>query len=248
MTSISLAGKTALVTGATGGIGSEIAKSLKQAGARVIISGTKQENLDKLRNELGGDTIAIAANLADKDSIDNLISKAEEASNGAISVLVCNAGITKDGLVMRMKDEDFEDVLNVNLTSTFRLIRASLKGMMKARAGKIICITSVVGHMGNPGQANYCASKAGISGMARSIAQEVASRRITVNCVAPGFIETAMTDKLNQEQKERITGNIPLSRMGSASDVAGSVLFLASNLADYITGQTIHVNGGLIMQ
>jgi len=241
-----LSGKTALITGASGGIGGAIAKALHQAGAKLVISGTRAEALEALNAELGGTATAITCNLSDPTSIEALI-KGAEAALGHIDILVCNAGITRDNLSLRMKDEEWQQVIDVNLTATFRLIRATMKGMLKRRAGRIINITSVVGTMGNPGQANYCASKAGIAGMTKSIAQEVASRNVTVNCVAPGFIKTAMTDALNEEQQKRITDNIPAGRFGLPEDVAGSVVFLASDAANYITGQTIHVNGGLLM-
>lgn len=238
-----LSGKTALVTGASGGIGGAIAKALKAQGAKVAVSGT---NVEKL-NALGEGYIVIPANLSDKADVERLAKEAEEKLGGQIDILVNNAGITKDGLFMRMKDEDFESVMNVNLTSIFVLTRAVIKGMFKKRYGRIINISSVVGTMGNPGQANYCASKGGLVAMTKSIAMESGSRNITANCVAPGFIETAMTDKLNDEQKGRITGNIPAGKMGTAEDIAASVVYLASDEAAYVTGQTIHVNGGLLM-
>jgi 3-oxoacyl-[acyl-carrier protein] reductase len=241
-----LTGKTALITGASGGIGGAIAKALHAAGAKLVISGTRQEALDALNGELGGGATAITCNLSDPASIETLL-KGAEAVLGSIDILVCNAGVTRDNLSLRMKDEEWNQVIEVNLTATFRLIRGAMKGMLKRRAGRIINITSVVGTMGNPGQANYCASKAGIAGMTKAIAQEVASRNVTVNCVAPGFIKTAMTDALSEEQQKRITDNIPAQRFGLPEDVAGSVVFLASEHAGYITGQTIHVNGGLLM-
>jgi 3-oxoacyl-[acyl-carrier protein] reductase len=239
-------GKTALITGASGGIGGAIAKALHQAGAKVAISGTRKEALDALNASLGGGASVLPCNLSDPAAIEALIKDAE-AALGSIDILVCNAGITRDNLSLRMKDEEWNQVIDINLTSTFRLIRGTMKGMLKRRSGRIISITSVVGTMGNPGQANYCAAKAGIAGMTKAIAQEVASRSVTVNCVAPGFIKTAMTDALSEEQSKRITDNIPAGRFGLAEDVAGSVLFLASDAASYITGQTIHVNGGLLM-
>ncbi len=241
-----LENKTALVTGATGGIGEAIAKALKEAGARVAISGTREEKLKEVAAALGGDTVILPCNLSDAEAVATLIERAE-AELGQLDILVNNAGITKDGLAMRMKDEDWDTVLRVNLTSTFQLSRAAIKGMMKRRSGRIINISSVVGTMGNPGQANYCASKAGMTGMSKSLAAEVASRGITVNCVAPGFIKTPMTDELNEQQQERITSNIPAGRFGLPEDVAASVAFLASDDASYITGQTLHVNGGLLM-
>jgi 3-oxoacyl-[acyl-carrier protein] reductase len=241
-----LTGKTALITGASGGIGGAIAKALHKEGAKLVISGTRQEALDALNAELGGAATVITCNLSDPASIEALV-KGAEAALMHVDILVCNAGVTRDNLSLRMKDEEWQQVIDVNLTATFRLIRAAMRGMLKRRAGRIINITSVVGTMGNPGQANYCASKAGIAGMTKSIAQEVASRNVTVNCVAPGFIKTAMTDALNEEQQKRITDNIPAGRFGLPEDVAGSVVFLASDTASYITGQTIHVNGGLLM-
>lgn len=241
-----LSGKTALITGASGGIGGAIAKTLHEAGVKLVISGTRKEALDALNAELGGVATPITCNLSDAASIEELVKSSEQAL-GSIDILVNNAGITKDNLSMRMKDEEFQQVIDVNLTATFRLIRATMKGMLKRRSGRIINITSVVGTMGNPGQANYCASKAGIVGMSKSIAQEVASRNVTVNCIAPGFIKTAMTDALNEEQQKRITTNIPAGRFGLPEDVAGGVAFLASDTASYITGQTLHINGGLLM-
>lgn len=238
--------KTALVTGASGGIGGAIAKALHAQSVKLVISGTRREALDALNAELGGAATVLTCNLSDSSSIESLIKEAE-TSLSQIDILVCNAGITRDNLSMRMKDEEWQQVIDVNLTSTFKLMRATMKGMMKRRFGRIINITSVVGSMGNPGQANYCASKAGIEGMTRSIAQEVASRNITVNCIAPGFIKTAMTDALNPEQQTRITANIPAGRFGLPEDIAGSVVFLASDAASYITGQTLHINGGLWM-
>lgn len=241
-----LSGKTALVTGASGGIGGAIAKALHANGVKLAISGTRADALEALNAELGGAAKVITCNLSDLASIEDL-AKNTETTLGSIDILVCNAGITRDNLSMRMKDEEWQQVIDVNLTSTFRLIRAVMKGMMKRRSGRIINISSIVGSMGNPGQANYCASKAGVEGMTRAIAQEIASRGITVNCIAPGFIKTAMTDALNEEQQKRITNNIPAGRFGLPEDVAGSVLFLAGDAAGYITGQTLHVNGGLLM-
>lgn len=238
--------KTALVTGATGGIGEAIAKALKDAGARVAISGTREDKLKEVAASIGEDTVILPCNLADMAAVDGLIARAEEALGG-LDILVNNAGITRDQLAMRMKDEDWDAVIAVNLTATFKLSRAAIKGMMKKRHGRIINISSVVGTTGNPGQANYCASKAGMAGMSKAMAAEVASRGITINCVAPGFIATPMTDVLNDQQKERIIANIPAGRLGSPQDVAASVAFLASNDAAYITGQTLHVNGGLSM-
>jgi 3-oxoacyl-[acyl-carrier protein] reductase len=240
-----LTGKKALVTGATGGIGGAIARALHAAGAQVALSGTRQEALDALSAELPG-SVALACNLSDPAETDGLIGRAEEALGG-LDILVANAGITKDGLLLRMKDEDFERVLDVNLGSYFRLARAASKGMMKRRLGRIIAITSVVGVTGNPGQANYAASKAGMIGFTKSIAQELASRGITANCIAPGFIVSPMTDALNETQKEAITKSIPAARLGQPDDIAAAVVYLASDQASYVTGQTLHVNGGMAM-
>ncbi len=241
-----LTGKTALVTGATGGIGAEIARALHAAGAHVVLSGTREAVLADLAAELGGRTSIVAANLSDPAAVDGLIGLAEAAA-GQVDILVANAGITRDGLLLRMKDEDWEQVLKVNLESYFRLSRAALRGMMKRRFGRIIGITSVVGVMGNPGQANYAASKAGMIGFSKSLAQEVATRGVTVNCVAPGFIESPMTDALNEVQKTQILGTIPAGRLGSGADVAAACVYLASDEAGYMTGQTLHVNGGMAM-
>lgn len=242
-----LEGKTALITGASGGLGSQIAKTLHALGATVGLSGTRVDALEKVAAELGGTRCHIVpANLGDADSCEKLVPSFEEKA-GQLDILVNNAGLTKDTLLMRMKDEDWDDVLRVNLTAAFRLSRAAIKGMMKRRSGRIINITSVVGVMGNPGQANYCASKAGLIGFTKSLAQEVATRSITVNCIAPGFIASAMTDALNDAQRERILSQIPMGIIGEADDIAASVAFLASDGARYITGQTIHVNGGMIM-
>ncbi len=242
-----LSGKTALVTGATGGIGAHIARALHAQGARVVLSGTREAVLAELAGELGARTSIAPANLADAESVDGLIAKAEAASGTPLDILVANAGITKDGLLMRMKDEDWEQVLKVNLESYFRLSRAAMRGMMKRRAGRIIGITSVVGVMGNPGQANYAASKAGMIGFSKALAQEVATRGITVNCVAPGFIESPMTEALNEAQKAQILSTIPAGRLGLGSDVAAACVYLASDEAAYMTGQTLHVNGGMAM-
>jgi len=242
----SLEGKNALVTGATGGIGAAIAKALHAAGATVGLSGTREAVLAERAAELGDRCHVLPCNLADPESVAALIPAAEEAM-GSLDILVNNAGITRDGLAMRMKNEDWDAVLAVNLSSSFKLARACLRGMMKQRSGRIVSITSVVGTMGNPGQANYAASKAGTVGMSKALAQEVASRGITVNCVAPGFIETAMTDALNDKQKEGILDTIPAGRLGQGDEVAAAVLFLASDEAAYVTGQTIHVNGGMAM-
>lgn len=242
-----LTGKTALVTGATGGIGGAIAHALHAQGAHVVLSGTREAVLADLAKELGERTSIAPANLADAESVDGLIAKAEEAAGNPLDILVANAGITKDGLLMRMKDEDWESVLKVNLESYFRLSRAAMRGMMKRRAGRIIGITSVVGVMGNPGQANYAASKAGMIGFSKALAQEVATRGITVNCVAPGFIESPMTEALNEAQKAQILSTIPAARLGLGSDVAAACVYLASDEAAYMTGQTLHVNGGMAM-
>lgn len=242
-----LTGKTALVTGATGGIGGAIARSLHAQGAHVVLSGTRENVLADLASELGERTGVAAANLSDSAEVDGLIGKAEAAANGQVDILVANAGITRDGLMLRMKDEDWEQVIRVNLESYFRLSRAALRGMMKRRFGRIIGITSVVGVTGNPGQANYAASKAGMIGFSKALAQEVASRNVTVNCVAPGFIESPMTDELNEQQREAIMGKIPAGRLGSGADVAAACVYLASEEAAYMTGQTLHVNGGMAM-
>lgn len=239
-------GKCALVTGATGGIGRVIVKKLHDAGAIVILTDMRQESLDEFAAELKERVFAFACNLGDPADIDALVSKAEKAA-GAIDILVNNAGLTKDNLFMRMKDEDWNLVLNVNLTAGFRLARAAIRGMMKRRYGRIISMASVVGVTGNPGQANYSASKAGMIGMTKCLAAEVASRGITANCVAPGFIKTAMTDALPEEAKEKLARSIPMARLGLPEDVANAVVFLASDEASYITGQTIHVNGGMAM-
>jgi 3-oxoacyl-[acyl-carrier protein] reductase len=241
-----LTGKCALVTGASGGIGAEVARSLHAAGARVCLSGTRMDPLQALADALGDRAHVLACNLSDPAAVDGLVRQATDLM-GAVDVLVNNAGITRDGLAMRMSDEDWASVIDVNLTATFRLCRAALRGMMKARWGRIINISSVVGSTGNGGQANYAASKAGMIGLSKSIAAEVASRGITVNAVAPGFIATAMTDKLNDAQKTAILGQIPAGRMGEAGEIAAAVLYLASPEAAYVTGATLHVNGGMAM-
>ncbi|MGB1875872.1 MAG: 3-oxoacyl-[acyl-carrier-protein] reductase [Rhodospirillaceae bacterium] len=241
-----LSGKTALVTGATGGIGGAIVRSLHSQGATVVVSGTREEVLAGLTSELGDRAHAVPCNLADTDAVESLIADAE-ASAGPLDILVNNAGITRDGLILRMKDEDFWDVIGVNLAVAFRLSRSAVKGMMKRRAGRIISITSVVGVTGNAGQVNYAASKAGLIGFTKSLAQEVASRGITANCVAPGFISTPMTDALNDQQRDAMMGAIPAGRFGDSEDVATAVAYLASNEAAYVTGQTLHVNGGMAM-
>ena len=244
--SFDLTNHTALVTGATGGIGAAIARTLHGAGASVVLSGTRQAALDDLVKELGERAVALACNLSSPADVNDLIKGAEDAS-GSIDILVNNAGMTKDGLAMRMNDDDWESVLAVDLSAAFRLSRAALRSMLKARWGRIINITSVVGLTGNPGQANYAAAKAGLAGMTRSLAAETAARGVTVNCVAPGFIETAMTDALNEKQKTAILERIPAGRMGAPDDVAAAVLYLASDAGGYITGQSIHVNGGMAM-
>jgi 3-oxoacyl-[acyl-carrier protein] reductase len=242
-----LTGKTALVTGATGGIGAAIARALHQAGATVAISGTRANVLEELKAELGGERVVVLpCNLSDAAAVEKLVPEAE-AAMGSLDILVNNAGITKDGLAMRMKDEDWSAVIDVNLTASFRLARAAMRGMMKKRHGRIINITSVVGVTGNPGQANYVASKAGVIGLTKSLAQELAARNVTVNAVAPGFIATPMTDVLNDKQKEMILGRVPAGKLGSPDDVAAAVLYLASDEAGYVTGQTLHVNGGMAM-
>lgn len=241
-----LTGKTALVTGASGGIGAEIARALHKAGATVALSGTRVGPLEELAAELGGRAHVLACNLSVPEEVEGLVKRAVEAM-GSVDILVNNAGITRDGLVMRMSDEDWQSVIDVNLTSTFRLCRAAIRGMMKARWGRIINISSVVGTTGNAGQVNYAASKAGMVGMSKSLAAEVASRGITVNCVAPGFITTAMTDKLNEQQKAAILGAVPAGRMGEPAEIAAAVLFLAAPEAGYVTGATLHVNGGMDM-
>ncbi len=241
-----LTGRKALVTGATGGIGEEIARLLHKQGATVGLHGTRVEKLEALATELGDRVKIFPANLADRAEVKALGEKAEAELEG-VDILVNNAGITKDGLFVRMSDEDWDNVIEVNLTAMFRLTRELTHPMMRRRFGRIVNITSVVGVTGNPGQANYCASKAGMIGFSKSLAQEIATRSITVNCVAPGFIESAMTDKLNDKQKEAIMGAIPARRMGTSIEVASAVAYLASNEAGYVTGQTIHVNGGMAM-
>ncbi len=242
-----LSGKRALVTGASGGIGREIAKALAGAGARVALSGTRVGALEDTKALLGGgDHPIIPTNLSDLDAVDKLVPSAE-AALGGIDILVNNAGVTRDNLFMRMKDEEWDEVIAVNLTSAFHLTRAVLRGMMKQRFGRIIGITSVVGVVGNPGQGNYAASKAGLIGMGKALAYEVASRGITVNTVAPGFIGSAMTDELNEKQREGILGKVPAGRLGNAEEVAAAVVFLASTEAGYITGHTLNVNGGMVM-
>jgi 3-oxoacyl-[acyl-carrier protein] reductase len=241
-----LTGKTALVTGATGGIGGAIAKALHAQGAHVVLSGTRQDALDALAAELGSRVSTVACNLSDAAQVDGLVAAAEAAA-APLDILIANAGVTRDGLLLRMKDEDWETVIKVNLEAYFRLSRAALKGMMKRRQGRIIGITSVVGVTGNPGQTNYAASKAGMIGFSKALAQEVASRNVTVNCVAPGFISSPMTDDLNEAQKASILATIPAGRLGEGADVAAACVYLASKAGDYVTGQTLHVNGGMAM-
>ena len=242
-----LTGMTALVTGASGGIGSAIAKALAAQGATLALSGSNEEKLKAFAAELGGNHKTLVCNLSDPASVDALVPQAVEALGGKIDILVNNAGITRDNLVLRMKDDEWSDVISVNLEAAFRLARAAAKPMMKARFGRIISITSVVGVTGNPGQSNYAASKAGIIGMSKSLGQELASRGITVNCVAPGFIRSAMTDALNDAQKGAILQKIPAGDLGAGEDIGAAVVYLASREAGYVTGQTLHVNGGMAM-
>ncbi|MEL7213383.1 MAG: 3-oxoacyl-[acyl-carrier-protein] reductase [Pseudomonadota bacterium] len=241
-----LTGKSALITGASGGLGGEIAKALHGAGATVGLSGTRVEPLEALAAELGERAHVLPCNLSDMEAVDALPKQAADAM-GSVDVLVNNAGITRDNLFMRMSDEEWASVLAVNLTATMKLCKGVMRGMMKARWGRIVNISSVVGATGNPGQANYAASKAGVVGMSKSLAYEVASRGITVNCVAPGFITTAMTDKLTEDQKSAILTNVPAGRMGEAGEIGAAVLYLASLEAGYVTGATLHVNGGMAM-
>ncbi len=242
-----LSGMTALVTGASGGIGSAISRALARQGARVAVSGSNAEKLEAFRGEMGGDHVALPCNLSDAAAVDALVPQAVEALGGKLDILVNNAGVTRDNLAMRMKDEEWSDVIRINLEAAFRLARAALKAMMRARYGRIVSITSVVGATGNPGQANYAASKAGLVGMSKALAQEVASRNITVNCIAPGFIASAMTDALNEQQRGAILGRIPAGRLGAGEDIGAAAVYLASREAGYVTGQTIHVNGGMAM-
>jgi 3-oxoacyl-[acyl-carrier protein] reductase len=241
-----LTGKTALITGASGAIGAGIARVLHAQGAAVAISGTKRDVLDRLAADLGERVHVLTCNLADNAETDGLVPRAEEAM-GQLDVLVANAGVTKDNLFVQLRDEDWDQVIAINLSATFRLARAAVRGMMRRRFGRIVAITSVVGVTGNPGQANYVAAKAGIAGMIKSIAQEYAKRGVTANCVAPGFIVSPMTDKLNEKQREGILARIPANRAGTVEEVAAAVAFLAANEAAYITGQTLHVNGGMAM-
>ena len=241
-----LTGKTALVTGSTGGIGGAIARAFHQQGATVAISGTRRDVLDALAGELADRVHVLPCNLADKEEIEALVPKSEEAM-GKLDILVANAGITKDNLLVQLRDEDWDQVVAVNLTATFRLARAAVRGMMRRRFGRIIGVTSVVGVTGNPGQANYTATKAGLIGMIKSIAGEYARRGITANAIAPGFIATAMTERLNDKQREAILARVPAGRLGGGADVAAAAVFLASDEAAYVTGQTLHVNGGMAM-
>ena len=245
-----LTGMNALVTGASGGIGSSIAIALAKQGARVALSGSNGDKLrafrEQLMNDAGGDHVEITCNLSNPEQVEELVPAAIDTL-GSLDILVNNAGITRDNLAMRMKDEEWDQVMQVNLASAFRLMRAAARPMMKAKFGRIVNITSVVGHTGNPGQMNYVAAKAGLSGMSKSLAQELASRNITVNCVAPGFIRTAMTDALDDKQKDAINARIPMGRMGEGDEIGAAVAFLASDEAAYMTGQTLHVNGGMAM-
>ncbi len=242
-----LTGMTALVTGASGGIGSEIAKALAAQGARLAVSGSNADKLEAFRASLGGDHVALPCNLSEAAAVDALVPQAVEALGGKLDILVNNAGVTRDNLAMRMKDDEWDSVIRVNLEAAFRLMRAAAKPMMKARFGRMISVTSIVGVTGNPGQANYAASKAGLIGMSKSMAQELASRGITVNCVAPGFITSPMTDALPDAQKTALTTKIPAGRLGEGADIGAAIVYLASREAGYVTGQTVHVNGGMAM-
>jgi 3-oxoacyl-[acyl-carrier protein] reductase len=242
-----LSGLTALVTGASGGLGSAIAKALAGQGARLAVSGSNVEKLESLRASLKGDHVGLPCDLSDGAAVDQLLPQAVEALGGKLDILVNNAGVTRDNLLMRMKDEEFEEVIRINLEAAFRLMRAAARPMMKARFGRIISITSVVGVTGNPGQANYVASKAALIGMTKAVAQELASRGITVNAVAPGFMTSAMTDALNDQQREAILSRIPMGAMGSGDDIGAACVYLASRESGYVTGQTLHVNGGMAM-
>ncbi|MFZ4068911.1 MAG: 3-oxoacyl-[acyl-carrier-protein] reductase [Caulobacterales bacterium] len=243
-----LTNKTALITGASGGIGGAIARAFHRQGAKLGLSGTRVDALEKLNVELGGGHAILPCNLSDAAAVDGLVDQALSALGGRLDILVANAGVTKDGLLLRMKDDDFQSVLKINLEAYFRLARAALKPMMlKQRAGRIVAITSVVGVTGNPGQTNYAASKAGMIGFTKSLAQEAATRGVTANCIAPGFIGSAMTDALNEQQKEAILTRIPAGRLGGADEVAAAAVYLASDEAAYVTGQTLHVNGGMAM-
>jgi 3-oxoacyl-[acyl-carrier protein] reductase len=242
-----LTGMTALVTGASGGLGSAIARALAGQGARLAVSGSNVDKLEAFRSSLGGDHVALPCNLSDGAAVDSLVPQAVEALGGKLDILINNAGVTRDNLLMRMKDEEFEEVIRINLEAAFRLMRAAAKPMMKARFGRIISVTSVVGVTGNPGQANYVASKAGLIGMTKAVAQELASRGITVNAIAPGFMKSAMTEALTDQQRTTILSRIPLGAMGSGEDIGAAAVYLASREAGYVTGQTLHVNGGMAM-
>ena len=242
-----LSGMTALVTGASGGLGSAIAQSLAAQGARLALSGSNVDKLESFRSSLGGDHVLVPCNLSDGAAVDALVPQAVEALGGKLDILVNNAGVTRDNLIMRMKDDEFSEVIRINLEAAFRLMRAAAKPMMKARFGRIISVSSVVGHTGNPGQANYVASKAALVGMTKAVAQELASRGITVNCIAPGFMTSSMTDALNDQQRQVILSKIPLGAMGSGQDIGSAAVYLASREAGYVTGQTLHVNGGMVM-
>ena len=242
-----LSGMTALVTGASGGLGSSIARALSAQGARLALSGSNGAKLEAFAAELGGDHVALVSNLSDPAEVDQLVPRAVEALGGKLDILVNNAGVTRDNLLMRMKDEEFDEVLAINLAAAFRLMRSAARPMMKARFGRIISITSVVGQTGNPGQANYVASKAGLEGMTKAVAQELASRGVTANCVAPGFMTSAMTDALTEAQQAAILSRIPSGAMGTGEDIGAAVVYLASKEAGYVTGQTLHVNGGMAM-
>ncbi len=241
-----LTGMTALVTGASGGIGSAIARALAGQGVRLAVSGSNAEKLEGFRAELGGDHVALVCNLGDGAAVDGLVPQAAEAL-GQLDILINNAGVTRDNLAMRMKDEEWSEVIRINLEAAFRLARAAMKPMMRARFGRIISVTSVVGTTGNAGQANYAASKAGLVGMSKALAQEVATRNITVNCIAPGFIRSAMTDALPDAQREALLGRVPAGRLGEGDDIGAAAVYLASREAGYVTGQTLHVNGGMAM-
>ena len=242
-----LSGMTALVTGASGGLGSAIAQALSAQGARLAVSGSNVEKLESFRSGLGGDHVALPCNLSDGVAVDVLIPQAVEALGGKLDILVNNAGITRDNLAMRMKDDEWSDVLRVNLEAAFRLMRAAAKPMMRARFGRIISVTSVVAVTGNPGQANYVAAKAGLIGLSKALAQELATRDITVNCIAPGFMTSAMTEALNDQQRAAILAKIPMGAMGAGEDIGSAAVYLASREAGYVTGQTLHVNGGMVM-
>jgi 3-oxoacyl-[acyl-carrier protein] reductase len=242
-----LSGMTGLVTGASGGLGSAISKALAAQGARLALSGSNADKLTAFRNQLGGQHVAVPANLSDPVAVDALVPAAVEALGGKLDILVNNAGVTRDNLLMRMKDEEFEEVIRINLEAAFRLMRAAAKPMMKARFGRIISITSVVGVTGNPGQANYVASKAALIGMTKAVAQELATRNITANAVAPGFMTSAMTEALNEQQRAGILSRIPMGAMGRGEDIGAACVYLSSREAGYVTGQTLHVNGGMAM-